>query len=177
MSKVTIAPLKASVRAAVIAAIACISLAPQTSLRAEELSITQSSQENGIKVTLNQVTLVKLNEQITDALIGNPAIADITIQTGKSFIITGKSYGRTNIILLNKRGETIFNKTISVDDQKNEIVRLQRGSARISYTCSPNCQPTPTLGDDREYTKSVTDNIKDKLKGIGEAMALTSNGN
>ena len=137
-------------------------------------TIIQSSVNNGIHVKLNQVTLIKLKEPIADALIGNPAIADITIQTGKSFIITGKSYGRTNIILLDKRGNTIFNKSINVDDQQENVVRLQRGQARVSYTCAPKCQPTPTLGDDRTYTKAVTDNIKDKMKGIGQAMSMSS---
>ncbi len=136
--------------------------------------ITQSPTKEPINVKLNQVTLVRLNQPIADALIGNPAIADITIQTGKSFIITGKSYGRTNIILLNKQGKTIFNKSITVDDQQENVVRLQKGQARVSYTCSPNCQPTPTLGDDRTYTKAVADNIQDKMKGIGQAMSLSA---
>lgn len=128
--------------------------------------VTHSTSSAFMKVTLNQVTMVKLEEQISDALIGNPAIADITIQNNSTFIITGKSYGRTNIILLNKDGDKIFNKWVHVDDDARNVVRIQRGAARLSYTCTPNCQPTPTLGDDPAYLKSLTGNLKTKLKSI-----------
>lgn len=139
--------------------------------------ITRTTNKVAVKVSINQVTLVKLKDRIADALIGNPAIADITMQSDSSFVITGKSYGRTNIILLNKSGEPIFNRTVSVDDEKQNIVRLQRGAARVSYTCAPNCQPTPTIGDDRMHMKTVSENYQDKLKEVGQAMAISSQGN
>ena len=132
--------------------------------------ITHSTSNTLMKVTLNQITLVKLEDQISDALIGNPAIADITIQNNSTFIVTGKSYGRTNIILLNKEGDTIFNKWVHVDDDTRNVVRIQRGNARLSYTCTPNCQPTPTIGDDPNYLRSLTGNIQTKLKTIYNAV-------
>jgi len=158
-----------------VAIAAAITLISTTQSQAEEPEIINLSKtEPAINVKINQITLVKLKSNIADALIGNPAIADITIQNSKSFIITGKSYGNTNIILLNKKGETIFNKSISVDDQQENIVRLQRGNARVSYTCSPTCQPTPTLGDDPEHVKAVSGNIDNKIKGISQALSLSS---
>lgn len=132
--------------------------------------VTHSTSSAFMKVTLNQVTMVKLEEQISDALIGNPAIADITIQNSSTFIITGKSYGRTNIILLNKAGDKIFNKWVHVDDDTRNVVRIQRGGARLSYTCTPNCQPTPTLGDDPAYLKSLSKNLQVKMKSIDSAI-------
>lgn len=177
MSKVKSFKVNSSFKRALATGLFTAALSLSLPAHAGNVEITQSKINNAIKVTLNQVTLVKLNDQIADALVGNPAIADITIQTGKTFVITGKSYGSTNVILLNKKGDTIFNKTISVDDQQDEIVRLHRGKARISYTCSPNCQPTPTLGDDNEYMKAVADNINEKMKGIGQALSLSENGN
>lgn len=139
--------------------------------------ITHSTNSDYMKVTLNQITLVKLDEPITDALIGNPAIADITIQNGKTFIITGKSYGRTNIILMNKKGETIFNKSVYVDDDNQNVVRIQRGNMRLSYTCTPHCQPTPTLGDDPAHSKLLSDNLNGKLKTINDLVEGNSRSN
>lgn len=132
--------------------------------------ITHSTSNTLMKVTLNQITLVKLEDQISDALIGNPAIADITIQNNSTFIVTGKSYGRTNIILLNKEGDTIFNKWVHVDDDNRNVVRIQRGGARLSYTCTPNCQPTPTLGDDPSHIKSLSENFESKNKAINDVI-------
>lgn len=144
---------------------------------ADDEIITHATTPSVINITLNQVTLVKLNEKISDAIIGNPAIADITIQNNSTFIITGKSYGKTNIILLNNKGETIYNKSIFVDDDTKNMVRIQRGSTRLSYTCNPNCQPTPTLGDDPIHGKAVSENLKNKLKDIGQAMSVSEQQN
>ena len=164
-----------SLKKSYITSVCAIFLLNTTGLQANEPEIiTQSKSEKPIHVTLNQITLIKVKDKISDALVGNPAIADITIQTGKSFIITGKSYGRTNIILLNSKGETIFNKSITVDDQHENVVRIQRGMARVSYTCSPNCQPTPTLGDDPAHAKTISENMKDKLKNINQAITASS---
>ncbi len=132
--------------------------------------ITHSTSNALMKITLNQITLVRLEDKISDALIGNPAIADITIQNNSTFIITGKSYGRTNIILLNKDGEKIFDRWVYVDDDSRNVVRIQRGGARLSYTCAPNCQPTPTLGDDPKHLESLTNNFQAKLKTIDRAL-------
>ena len=162
-------------KVACISSVCSIFLLITTDLSANEAEIiTQSKSTKPIHVTLNQITLIKLKEKISDALVGNPAIADITIQTGKSFIITGKSYGRTNIILLNGKGETIFNKSITVDDQNENVVRIHRGIARVSYTCSPNCQPTPTLGDDPAHAKTLSENIEDKMKNINQAISASA---
>ncbi len=164
-----------SLKKSYITSVCAIFLLNTTGLKANEPEIiTQSKSSQPIHVTLNQITLVKLKDKISDALVGNPAIADITIQTGQSFIITGKSYGRTNIILLNSKGETIFNKSITVDDQNENVVRIQRGMARVSYTCTPNCQPTPTLGDDPSHAKSLSENIKDKMKNINQAISSSA---
>lgn len=155
-----------------------LSFSMPTKAQAEKpIRLIQTKNKSDIKVRINEVTLVTMNEKIADALIGNPAIADITIQSSSSFVITGKSYGNTNIILLNKAGKPIFNRTISVDDTSQNIVRIQKGTARVSYTCNPNCQPTPTLGDDREHLKMLSENYQDKMKEVGQALSLSNNGN
>lgn len=164
--------------AILLSSLAAATLAMPGPVQADQsIKLTQTNDRSHIKVRINEVTLVKLKEDIADALIGNPAIADITIQSSSSFVITGKSYGQTNMILLDKSGRTIFNRAIAVDDSKGNIVRIQKGAARVSYTCNPNCQPTPTLGDDAGYTKMMSDNYQNKLKAVGQALALSNQGN
>lgn len=152
----------------------CI-LTSTASYASEAIVTTLPGATAKLKVIMNQITLVKLDQKITDAMVGNPSIADITIQSNKSFIITGKSYGQTNIIMLNKEGKAIFNKSITVDDDRQNIVRVHHGMSRLSYTCSPNCQPTPTLGDDPIHVKTAMENIKGKMKTISNAMASSEN--
>ena len=143
-------------------------------MAADKMIGTKENSQSIIKVTLNQATLVQLEDRISDAIIGNPSIADITMQSGKTFVLTGKSYGRTNIMLMNKKGEIIFNRSIHVDDDLTNIVRIQRGAIRVSYTCTPNCQPTPTIGDHEEYMKANAKNIKTMRKNVDGAIAASA---
>ncbi len=141
---------------------------------ADQMISTSENSDSIIKVTLNQATLIRLEDRISDAIVGNPAIADITMQNGKSFVLTGKSYGRTNLMLMNKSGELIFNRSIHVDDDLKNIVRIQRGNLRVSYTCTPQCQPTPTLGDSSDHIAVTANNIKTMHKSIDGAIASTA---
>jgi ABC-type Fe3+-hydroxamate transport system substrate-binding protein len=47
-------------------------------------------------VTLDQSRLVKLPEKVATIVIGNPLIADASLQPGGVMVITGKGYGTTN---------------------------------------------------------------------------------
>ncbi len=49
---------------------------------------------------MNQARLLKLPDGVATLVIGNPAIADATLQAGGLLVITGKSFGRTNLIAL-----------------------------------------------------------------------------
>ena len=51
-----------------------------------------------ILVFMDQARLVQLPERAANVVIGNPLIADVSIQPGGLTVITGKSYGTTNFI-------------------------------------------------------------------------------
>lgn len=142
-------------------------------IAADKEAVIQERSKSSMNITINEATLVQIEDHISDVIVGNPAIADITIQNGKTFVLTGKSYGRTNLILLNKQGGIIFNKSIFVDDDHQNIVRIQRGNDRLSYTCTPNCQPTPTIGDTEQYVANNSKNLSAKLTDVKNAMALS----
>jgi hypothetical protein len=63
-------------------------------------------------------------------------------------VLTGKSYGQTNLIVLDSMGNPIADTIIEVVQAQNDIMTVYNGSARTSLACSPNCQPTIMLGDD-----------------------------
>ena len=63
-----------------------------------------------INVILDQAKLVKLPERVATIVIGNPLIADATVQTGGLMVITGKGYGATNIIALDRTGAVLMER-------------------------------------------------------------------
>ncbi len=50
-----------------------------------------------VTVHLDQAKLLKLPERTATLVIGNPLIADAAVQPGGVLVITGKSYGMTNL--------------------------------------------------------------------------------
>lgn len=115
------------------------------------------AEEGAIRVVLDQAKLVKLPAGTETIVIGNPAIADVTVQRGGVMVITGRSPGRTNFIALDGAGTIISESQVAVADQETGRLVVQRGLEQSSYDCTPRCLPTVTLGDDdKHFTRAVS---------------------
>ena len=90
-------------------------------------------------------------------MVGNPLIADVALQSGGVVVVTGKGYGATNFIAMDRGGEVVMNRIIQVEGPTDQIVTVYRGVERESYSCMPICQPRVTLGDGDLYFKSTMD--------------------
>lgn len=104
-----------------------------------------------IDVELDQATIMRLPERVTTLVIGNPLIADATIQPGGLMVLTGKGYGSTNLVALDRDGAVLMSRSILVTGAKDHVVVVYRGVARESYSCAPDCERRVTLGDSPEY--------------------------
>jgi len=100
-----------------------------------------------IAVPVDRAELVKLPERAKTVVIGNPLIADLSIQPGGVAVVTGKGYGATNAIVLDKDGAVLAEHTIVVQDPADPIVFVYRGETRQTYSCTPDCERRITLGD------------------------------
>ncbi|MDB5653395.1 MAG: hypothetical protein JWQ94_1008 [Tardiphaga sp.] len=100
-----------------------------------------------IAVNVDQAKLVKFPDKIATIVVGNPLIADVTLQPGGVVVVTGKGYGATNVIAIDRRGEVLMDRVIEVQGPSDKVVTIFRGVERESYSCSPTCQRRATLGD------------------------------
>jgi hypothetical protein len=103
--------------------------------------------DDGIDVVLDQARLVKLPERAATLIIGNPLIADASVQAGGLMVVTGKGHGVTNLIALDRSGATLMEKQVVVKGPYSNTVVVYRGIARETYNCTPLCEPRVTLGD------------------------------
>jgi Flp pilus assembly secretin CpaC len=110
-----------------------------------------------IAVNVDQAKLVKFPDRIATIVIGNPLIADVTLQPGGVVIVTGKGYGATNVIAMDRAGAVVLDRVIQVEGPTDKVVTIYRGVERESYSCSPVCQRRVTLGDGEGYFKSTMD--------------------
>ncbi len=124
----------------------------------------QQARANDLIVRYDQSQILRLPRPVTELIIGNPSIADVTIQGSDLLVITGKTFGVTNVIALDADRNVIQDQRVVVQRDEQRMVNLHKGAARLSYTCTPNCQPTITIGDDPGYFEQISKHSAQKTK-------------
>lgn len=104
-----------------------------------------------IQVHLDQAKLLKVPDGTATLVVGNPLIADVSVQPGGTLVVTGKGYGNTNLVALDRSGSIILNHQIEVQGPLGPTVVVYRGVDRETYSCTPVCERRITLGDTQNY--------------------------
>ncbi|MGB6536215.1 MAG: pilus assembly protein N-terminal domain-containing protein [Xanthobacteraceae bacterium] len=134
-----------------------------------------------ITVQLDRATIIRLPERAATVVIGDPLIADLSLQPHGLAVITGKGFGATNIIVLDHGGAVLSEQTVEVQGPTDPTVVVYRGVARQTYSCTPECLPRITLGDDSDYfnktlDESTTRTTQASAAGARSDSASTQNG-
>lgn len=108
-----------------------------------------------VSVSANMARVLRLSSPAATVIIGNPAVADVTIQDPQTLVLTGKSFGRTNMIILDAYGDPIADTVVEVTQATSDTITVFMGNMRTSLSCAPTCQPTIMMGDDSAYTATV----------------------
>lgn len=116
-----------------------------------------AAQADSLAVAIDSARLLRLPAGVATVVIGNPLIADASLQRGGVLVITGKGYGTTNLLALDRDGRVVLEKTVQVrgPSHHKDLVVVYRGMDRESYSCAPRCEPRITLGDNDKYFKSA----------------------
>ena len=126
-------------------------------------------------VKYDQSQLLRLPRPAAEIIVGNPAIADVSIQAGNLLVVTGKTFGITNIIVLDAERNVMQEQRVLVKRDEVKVVNLQRGTQRQSYNCTPQCNPSITIGDEQTYFETIS-KASEKKMGFSE-RAADSNAN
>ncbi len=111
-----------------------------------------AAQADSVIVSVDQAQVMKLPERVATVVIGNPLIADAALQSGGVLVITGKGYGTTNMLALDRKGSIVMDKTVEVlGASGSNLVVVYKGAERETYSCAPDCTPRITLGDSQGY--------------------------
>ena len=133
---------------------------------------------DSILVNVDQAKLVKLPSRVATIVVGNPMIADVTLQTGGIIVVTGKGYGATNFIAMDRAGDILVDRVIQVEGPTDQLVTVYRGVERESYSCMPVCQRRVTLGDGATYFKAAIDqagSLSNQASGAAAAAGRAQN--
>lgn len=103
-------------------------------------TISVASAETGIEVTMHQAKILKLSRAADTIVVGNPDIADASVQDASTVVLTGKGFGVTNLVVLDEAGVPIIDEQVTVTRSTASTVRIYRRSSIQTLSCTPYCE-------------------------------------
>lgn len=130
-------------------------------------------------VDLNKTQIIQLNEPAGAVVVGNPAIADVSVHSDRTIFIIGRGYGETNVMILSPKGDVVMDASVQVTGNLSSTgVRVYNGSSagRQTFNCTPYCIPAPILGDQGEFrtnNEGETIAISNQIANSGGALPVS----
>ncbi len=125
-----------------------------------------------VSVSIDKAHIMKMPERVATIVIGNPLIADATLQSGGVLVVTGKGFGSTNMVGLDRTGKIVMNDIIEVlGPTAADIVVVYKGIERESYSCAPECERRLTLGDNPAFFGGILNQVGSRTSGAASAGA------
>ncbi|MES2860257.1 MAG: pilus assembly protein N-terminal domain-containing protein [Pseudomonadota bacterium] len=101
-----------------------------------------AAQAQSLNVEIDRSTRVALRGSASSVIVGNPAIADVTVVDANTLFVTGKGYGVTEVIAVDGLGRTLFQGEIIVTGGSTGSVRVWRGGQATEMACAASCSPS-----------------------------------
>mgnify|MGYP002336014391 CR=1 FL=1 len=104
---------------------------------------TGTAQSATMNVEIDQAQRVQLRGPAGSVIVGNPAIADVTVVDSNTLYITGKGYGVTEVVAVDQIGRTVFQSQVVVTAGSGSgRVRVWRGGQATEMACAASCSPS-----------------------------------
>jgi hypothetical protein len=139
------------------------------------IALAPAASADDLIVRYDQSQLLRVSRPIAEIIIGNPSIADITVQATNMLVVTGKTFGTTNVIVLDADRNVIQDQRIVVIRDPARQVSIYKGTKRETYSCAPACNPALVAGDDSKYFGEVKGGFESKTK-FSDAAAESGGG-
>ena len=112
-----------------------------------------------IDVTIDFAKLMKLTQPAHTVIIGNPGIADATVGDDQTLVLTGKTAGTTNLIVLDQSGGEVMNVVVRVSSDIRQLTTVFYGASRQTFSCAPVCEQVISVGDNKDKFETATSQI------------------
>ncbi len=125
------------------------------------LALAAAGAAGAVTVPIDQSQIVDLSAPAGNVMIGNPAIADVTLINPRRMAVFGHGYGVTNLIVTDRMGRIIMQQQIEVGPGNVGRVSVYRGATVNTFSCSPRCERTPMPGEDKGSYEAYSAPFKD----------------
>ncbi|MCA3561944.1 MAG: pilus assembly protein N-terminal domain-containing protein [Aestuariivirga sp.] len=153
-----------------------VALGMATSISAA--SAVHAAQE--IVLIADQSKIVTLPEAPATVVIGNPSVADVTMD-GQSLFFHPRAWGLTNVVALDAKGRKLGDYLVRVIFEDRYSVSMYSPAGRKTYTCPRDCEPALRIGDSAEFSGNYVGQAGQKSglalgQVIGDAMTAQQTG-
>ncbi|GAA0779690.1 pilus assembly protein [Roseibium denhamense] len=115
------------------------------------------AQDGPVEVYVDRAKVFRIDDGAAAVIVGNPFIADVSMFDENTVVVTGKSFGTTNLVILDMDNNPIVDEVITVKSSSDDVVTVYRRVSRESLSCNPECEPMLRLGDDDDAFKVAAD--------------------
>lgn len=115
------------------------------------------------QVPADHAALIRLPGDAAAIVVGNPHIADVMLYDARTIFVTGRVYGRTNLIALDANGRVLYTSDLAVTGSTRGQVQVFRNNNRYSYVCNPECQSVPLIGDEHRWFMNLAEQQGDRV--------------
>ena len=106
------------------------------------LGVGGVAQAQSLNVEIDRSSCISLRGQAASVIVGNPAIADVTVVDANTLFVTGKGYGVTEVVAVDALGRTLYQGEVVVTGGSTGSVRVWRGAQSTEMACAASCSPS-----------------------------------
>jgi Flp pilus assembly secretin CpaC len=100
------------------------------------------AQSRPLSVEIDRSARIALRGAAASVIVGNPAIADVTVVDANTLYIVGKGYGVTEVVAVDAIGRPLFQSQVVVTGGSTGSVRMWRGGQMTEMACGGSCAPS-----------------------------------
>ena len=90
-------------------------------------------------VAIDHTTRINLRDSAASVIVGNPAVADVTVVDERTLFLSGRGYGVTQVVVLDPLGRTIWSGEVVVTAPTEGAVTVYRGAQATEMACASAC--------------------------------------
>ena len=99
----------------------------------------QVSHAATLSVAVNHSLRLPVAGRAASVVVGNAAVADVTVVDSRTLFVTGKSAGSTDVAVVDPLGRTVFAADIFVSAGAGRPVTVHRAGDVAELSCDPRC--------------------------------------
>ncbi|MBO9559033.1 MAG: pilus assembly protein N-terminal domain-containing protein [Caulobacter sp.] len=100
---------------------------------------TAALADSPLSVSSGGAARITLSAPVRDIVVGDPAVADVSLVNDRTLVVMGKKAGATTVMVFDARGRALTDRDVVVSDIPTSAVIVQRGTSSATYACGDRC--------------------------------------